>query len=252
MGDSERGERMRLYTIKSIDGNVLFECPASSLQMALETAVEQGASLSRADLRGQRLCDAGRRPWSVDALHELRLSGAYLRCADLREVSAPYAYFMGADLRLANLGGADLRGANLLGARLDGANFAGANLRGAMGAEGLQDVYRDSLWSLLDLFPDQAGGLAALIVAGRIDGQSYRGPCTGLVGSIANLRGVADAVGFHMELGDWIGPANGWFQSIKPGDTPDNNAAAATVAEWIEEWQQRQSDARNAANGAAP
>ena len=243
---------MRLYTIKSIDGGVLFECSASSLQVALEAAFEQGASLFRADLRGQRLCDAGHMPWAADALHQLRLSGADLRGADLRGASAPYADFTGADLWLADLGGADLRYANLIGARLDGANFAGADLRGAMCADGPQDKYRDSLWALLDRFPDQAGGLAALIAAGQIDGQSYEGPCTGLAGSIANLRGVADAVGFHMELGDWIGSANVWFQSIKPGDTPDNNAAAATVAEWIEEWQQRQSDARNAANGAAP
>ena len=54
------------------------------------------------------------------------LSGAYLRCANLRS-----ANLSGADLRDADLRNADLHGANLSNADLHGADLSGAYLRSA-------------------------------------------------------------------------------------------------------------------------
>ena len=59
------------------------------------------------------------------------LSGANLRCADLRCANLRGADLSDADLRCANLRGADLSDADLRGADLRGANLSDANLRGA-------------------------------------------------------------------------------------------------------------------------
>jgi hypothetical protein len=72
---------------------ILFECEAESLMLAVEAAVKAKANLRDADLRD----------------------------ADLRN-----ANLSGANFRGANLSGADLRNANL-----SGANFRNADLRGA-------------------------------------------------------------------------------------------------------------------------
>ena len=95
--------------IKTITGAVIYESEtAKSTRYLIKEALNGGANLYGADLRGANL------------------SGADLRGEDLRG-----AYLCNADLGGANLGGADLRGANLSGANLGGADLRGANLSGA-------------------------------------------------------------------------------------------------------------------------
>ena len=79
---------------------VMFECEADSMRIAVDLAVSK-----RANLRGAYL-------------HGADLSGAYLRDADLR-----YAYLRYADLRYANLRDAYLSYAYLHGAYLSGAKY---------------------------------------------------------------------------------------------------------------------------------
>ena len=88
--------------IKSLWGSILFECEeeGNTIKDTLVKAVNKGASLWKADLRGADLWGADL--WKAD-LRGADLRGADLRGADLRE----------ADLREADLWKADLRGANL-------------------------------------------------------------------------------------------------------------------------------------------
>lgn len=91
------------HQIKSIGGELLFDCDAPDTRHALQQAVAvstdlRGADLSWIDMRG------------VD------LSGVDLSYADLRGV---------------DLSGVDLSGVDLRGVDLHGANLCGANLRDA-------------------------------------------------------------------------------------------------------------------------
>jgi len=61
----------------------------------------------------------------------LPLTGADLRCVDLRNARMPGAILAEADLRWADFRGADLRGADMSKADLRGADFRGADLREA-------------------------------------------------------------------------------------------------------------------------
>jgi hypothetical protein len=106
-----------------ITGKTLFECEAETTKEALVKAIDVGAYLGGADLRGANLRWADLRGTN---LRWADLRGANIRGADLRG-----AYLGGANLRWADLGGADLSGADLGGADLRGANLRGANLRGA-------------------------------------------------------------------------------------------------------------------------
>ena len=96
--------------IKSVFGKLLFEYEKeeNTVKDTLMKAIESGANLHGAVLRGANLCGAN-------------LRSAYLSGADL---CGAYQYG-------ANLYGADLRGANLYGANLYGANLRGADLYGA-------------------------------------------------------------------------------------------------------------------------
>ena len=114
---------------------VLFALETESLKMCVEAAIQGGADLQDADLRG----------------------------ADLR----------GADLQDADLRGADLRGANLWDADLRGADLRGANLRGAdlQGAKGI-NKHR---CTPLTILADQPGKIRAYkLVNGNMEGP-YQG-----------------------------------------------------------------------------
>ena len=233
------------YEIKNTSGAVIFATDAASLRDAVAAALSAGADLSLADLRradlsganlgGADLSGAG---LSGAYLSGANLSGAYLRDAYLINADLRRANLSGANLRDADLGGADLSGANLGGADLSGAGLRDANLSGAIGAEGALNEYRDDIWSILDKSPSEVDGLVALMRAGKIDGQLYEGPCACLVGSIANVRGcrIID-LGIETEPSR---PAEQWFLSIRPGQTPENSHTARTALGWIQEWQERQ------------
>jgi hypothetical protein len=196
-----------------IDGKVLYAAQnASDVRTALEEAVKSGAVLSDADL-----------------------SGADLRGAVLR----------GADLRGAVLRGADLRGAVLRGAVLSGAVLSGAVLSDAVESPSHPLwAFKQDLWSILDMAPQEVPGLRAALTEGRVDGSTYTGECACLVGTIANVRGVdVELVGLPK---DGHRPAEQWFLSIRKGDMALDDPAEATDSEgvfraswalrWVDEW----------------
>ncbi len=176
------------------------------LRAAVTIAVGRGANLSGAELSGAYL------------------SGAYLSGANLSGAELSGAYLSGAYLSGANLYGADLYGANLSGAYLSGANLYGADLSGV----------RNDLWDVLLRAKAEVPALLATLRAGRVNGQVYDGECACLAGTIANARGVK-----YTELGfaDSNRPIERLFLSIKEGDTPETNAVAKIVEDWIVEFQ---------------
>ena len=224
---------------------VLFECELPegiesglAMRRAPEKAVATGsdlcdADLRDADLRGADLRDADLRGADLRGadlsgadLSDADLRGAYLRGADLRG-----AYLRGADLCDADLRGAYLRGADLSGADLSGADLRGAYLRGADLSE-----QKNDFWSILLRAPREIAGLRLALVEGRVDGSTYEGTCSCLVGSIANIRGVD-----YQDVGNGISPnasrpAERWFVGIRKGDTPETNQISHITVEWLDEF----------------
>jgi hypothetical protein len=186
-------------------GTVLFvaEVPEGTesgmtMRLALEQAVAAGANLSGADLSGAYL------------------SGANLSGADLS----------GAYLRDANLSGANLSGANLSGADLSGADLRDANLR---------PIKADFI-ELISHAPLEVPALIAALKEGRVDGTTYSGPCSCLVGTIATARGV-EISALPGIAPDAYRPAEEFFASILEGDTPETNSRSKMALEWAEEFQ---------------
>ncbi len=189
----------------------------------LRGAYLRGADLSGADLRDADLSGADLRGADLSGAD---LRGAYLRDADLRD-----ADLSGADLRDADLRGAYLRGADLSGADLRGADLSGAYLRGADLSE-----QKNDFWSILLRAPREIAGLRLALVEGRVDGSTYEGTCSCLVGSIANIRGVD-----YQDVGNGISPnasrpAERWFIGIRKGDTPETNQISRITVEWLDEF----------------
>ena len=126
----------------------------------------------------------------------------------------------------ANLRGADLSGANLSGADLIDANLSGADLSDA----------KNDFWEILLRAPNEIAGLRAALVAGKVDGSTYEGTCSCLVGTIANVRGTG-----YCDLGNGIKPdssrpAERWFMGIRKGDTPETNQISAITVGWLDEF----------------
>jgi hypothetical protein len=235
--------------------SVLFEAEATSVKVAVVKAIEGGAELCEANLRGANLRGAELRGANLRGadLRGAELRGANLRGANLRGADLCVANLRGADLCVADLYGADLYGADLYGADLCVADLYGANLcvanlyeadlrgadlRGAKNvasATGLDSV-RSDIWDVLIRAPREVDGLLLALREGRVDGSVYEGECACLVGTIANIRGCK-----HFELGavkpDSSRPAERWFMGIRQGDTPENSEIAKLTASWIEEWK---------------
>ena len=116
-------------------GSILFEYSSvdNTLAKTVTKALEGGADLRGAYLRGADLCNADLRGADLCGAYlcDAYLRGADLCGADLRGAYLCGAYLCGADLRGAYLCGADLCDADLRGAYLCGADLRGADLRGA-------------------------------------------------------------------------------------------------------------------------
>jgi hypothetical protein len=178
-------------------GELLFKTEAASLKLAVQLAVTQKVSLRGA-----------------------YLSGAYLR---------------GAYLSGAYLSGADLSGADLSGAYLRGADLSGVNLRDAKLNETQLAQFRDDFWAVLSGAPREVRGVIAALKAGKVDGSTYTGECSCLVGTIAKAQGceVDDIKTIKPSPSRY---AEVWFAGIKRGDTPESNPLAAQAVAWAEEW----------------
>jgi hypothetical protein len=201
---------------------------AITVLMALDVqTVLHGADLSRANLRDD---DLSRADLSRANLSGADLRGANLRGANLRGADLLDADLRDADLRGANLRGADLRDADLRGANLRGADLRGANLRGAD-----LTVIRDDIWAILSSAPREVPALIDALKNGRVDGSTYAGACSCLVGTIASSRGVS-VDGIDSLSPDCSRPAESFFLGISEGDTPETNQASALAHQWASEW----------------
>ena len=100
----------------------------------------------------------------------------------------------------------------------------------------LQLDNRDDLWSILDLAPNEVGGLRDALVNGRVDGSVYDGECCCIVGTLGKLgaRGLTR---------DSDRPAERLFAPIAPGHTPENSPLVLVVVGWIDQWTRRRAEA---------
>ena len=122
---------------------LLFSIEAPSWREALEMAVNQGANLRDADLRGLNLGD-------------INLRGAILGGADLRGSNLEDINLRGADLGNVDLDGVNLQGANLQGVKLQGAKLQGATVL-AVAPVGDIDGWPTTLWRTDQGYRIQAG-----------------------------------------------------------------------------------------------
>jgi hypothetical protein len=217
-----------IYEIKhKITGRILFSLETSSMKLTVEAAVKANADLRSADLQYADLRSADLR--SAD-LRSASLRSADLRYADLRSADLQYASLRSADLRYADLQYASLRSADLRYADLRSADLRDADLQ-------YTDLrfFRDDLWAVLSSAPNEVMGLRTALAAGRIDGSTYEGTCACLVGTLAKVRGCRyDEI--DTLTPDSERPAEVFFDTIRPGDTPDNHANAKLAMEWIDLW----------------
>ena len=228
---------MKIAITKRWTSEVIFECEAVSLKVAIRLAIDakislrgadlseadlSKADLSKADLRGANLRGAD---LSGAILSEANLSEANLRGADLSEADLSKA-----DLSKANLRGADLRGADLSEADLSGADLSEADLSWADLSEAKQDLF-----DVLSKSRPEIQGLLDALNSGKIDGSKYEGDCCCLKGTIANIR-QCNYAKLDGIIPDSSSPSERLFMAIKPGDTPENNPVSKIVVEWINEF----------------
>ena len=193
-------------------GALIFQRESGTLREVVLAALSEGAILSDANLEDANLEDA-------------ILRGANLRGANLED----------ANLRGANLRNADLRGAILSDANLRDAILSGADLSGAILRDADLSAIRDDLFDVLDSAPDEVPAVLAALRAGKVDGSTYSGECSCLVGTIATTRGKGiNDLGALVPNSDR--PAERWFYGIRVGDTPENSVISRITAEWIEQW----------------
>jgi hypothetical protein len=188
----------------------------------LQGADLSNANLSNADLRGANLSNTN-------------LRGADLRNANLKSADLSDAYLRGADLRGADLSNANLRDANLRDADLRGATLRGADLQGADLRDADLTVIRDDIWAVLSSSPREVPALIDALKNGRVDGSTYEGSCSCLVGTIATARGVSFKEIDSLNPNSYR-PAERFFLGISKGDTPETNQASALAHQWASEW----------------
>src|SRR5450830_416482 len=218
-------------------GAVIFthEAEGATMRDAVLAARNSGANLSDADLIDADLRGADLRGANLSGadLRGANLIDADLRGADLRGANLSGADLSGADLSGANLSGADLSGADLRGANLSGANLSGADLSGA----NLLPI-RDDIWAVLSSAPAEVPALIDALKTGRVDGSTYEGDCSCLVGTIARTRGVSISTLESLKPNS-SRPAERFFMGIRTGDTPETSQFSKLALEWSEEWLAR-------------
>lgn len=112
----------------------------------------------------------------------------------------------------------------------------GADLTGADLTRAVLRQFKADLWMTLTQNRAEVPALISALRDGKVNGSTYSGVCSCLIGTIANARGVAVE---DIER-DASNPAEIWFSPIRPGDTPDKETAGGSHAkialEWAEEW----------------
>ena len=197
----------------------------------------RGANLRGADLRGANLHGADLRGANLHGadLSDADLSDADLRGADLSGANLSGANLSDANLSDANLSDANLRGADLSGANLSDADLSGANLSGANLSGANLTPIRDDIWAVLSSAPREVPALIAALKGGRVDGSTYSGECSCLVGTIARARATTindlDSLKPNSSR-----PAEKFFMGISEGDTPETSQFSALALQWTTEW----------------
>jgi hypothetical protein len=107
---------------------------------------------------------------------------------------------------------------------------SGANLRSANLV-----IVRDDVWAVLSAAPSEVAGLRQALIDGKIDGSTYEGACACLVGTLANARHCRYNA-MPSLVPDSRRPAERFFLTIKPGDTPKNSQPAKLALEWVDMW----------------
>jgi hypothetical protein len=216
------------FEIKSwFNGKVLFSLECASMKLCVEAAVRARAVLTGADLTDADLTDAD--------LTDAVLTDAVLTRAVLTDAVLTRAVLTDADLTRADLTDADLTDAVLTGADLTGADLTDAVLTGAVLTGADLTPIRDDLWAVLSSAPAEVPALLEALKSGRVDGSTYHGACSCLVGTLANAKGC-DEYGIPGLAPNAARPAERFFAMIHPGDTPEKSQAAKIAAEWVEDW----------------
>jgi hypothetical protein len=114
---------------------------------------------------------------------------------------------------------------NLQRADLRKANIAGANLT----------AFRDDIWEVLSFAPNEVPALIDAIKDGRVDGSTYSGACSCLVGTIATARGT-NVENLGLLKPNSRRPAECFFMGISEGATPSTSQFSALALEWCQEW----------------
>ncbi|CAM8813110.1 Pentapeptide repeat protein [Burkholderia pseudomallei] len=231
-------EILNRWTLK-----VIFECEADSMKAAVELACKQGVNLRGSNLRGSNLSGSDLSGSNLSGsnlrgsdLSGSNLSGAYLRGVDLSGADLSAVDLSGADLSGADLSGAYLRGVDLSGADLSGAYLRGAYLRGVdLSGADLLPIKADFI-EVISQAPREVPALIDALKAGRVDGSTYSGECSCLVGTIAKAQGCdVNSPQFTIPT-DSSRPVERFFMAIRKGDTPETNPASQLALEWAETW----------------
>jgi len=143
-----------------------------------------------------------------------------------------------ADLSDADLSDADLSGADLSRANLSRANLSRADLSRADLSRANLTPVRDDIWAVLSSLPAEVPALIKALKDGKVDGSTYSGECSCLVGTLAKAKGV------FVESIDSLKPSSSrpaerFFMGIAKGDTPETNQISALALKWSEEWLAR-------------
>lgn len=107
------------------------------------------------------------------------------------------------------------------------------------GVESLDEVKAD-LFDVLDNARAEVPVILSALRDGRINGATYGGECSCVIGTVARARGCE-----AHDLDDiWtfgLRPSEYLVHEIELGDTPANNLCAAIVETWIVEWMAKKS-----------
>ena len=144
-----------------------------------------------------------------------------------------------ADLSNSDLHGADLSGSNLRGADLSGSDLSGSNFR-----DSNMSQIKNDFWAILSVVPKEVSFLRHSLINGKINGSTYKGVCTCLIGTIANAQ-RCNYKSIENLQPDCTRPAERFFLAIKEGDTPKNNQFSELAVQWIEEWESNEANHSN-------
>lgn len=112
------------------------------------------------------------------------------------------------------------------------------------------DLAKRNIYAIYDKNPKEVIGVLKAIDEGRIDGTLYTGKCACLIGTIGQLRGLAEKRTYDWDVEpsilntfnkeiwsiDFMSPAEQFFIKILEGDTPSTSEYSKFARKWTIEW----------------